>query len=123
MRAYKTYYDEGLEPTAKMFLYNEDTQMSALVVGLMDEPHELSPNWKEVFEGKINTRDDLYREEVFSTLNYLKLRKIKRMIEENQRDLEKFHTPEEQLMLLQVHQHLKQMEIELTRQMGTVIFR
>jgi DNA primase len=123
MKAYKTYYDEGLEPTAKTFLYNEDLEMSTLVVGLMDEPYELSPNWKEFFEGKINTRDDLYKEEVYSTVNYLKLRKIKRMIEENQRDLEKFHTPEEQLNLLQVHQHLKKAEIELTQQLGTVIFR
>lgn len=123
MKAYKTFYDQGLEPTPKTFLYNEDTAMSALVIGLMDEPHELSPNWKEVFEGKIATRDDLYKEEVFSTVNYLKLRKIKRMIEENQRDLEKFHTPDEQLTLLQVHQHLKKAEIELTQQLGTVIFR
>ena len=50
MKAYKTYYDEGLEPTPKMFLYNEDTEMSAFVVGLMDEPYELSPNWKEFYE-------------------------------------------------------------------------
>jgi len=123
IKAYKTFYDQGLEPTPKTFLYNEDTTMSALVIGLMDEPHELSPNWKEVFEGKIATRDDLYKEEVFSTINYLKLRKIKRMIEENQRDLEKFHTPDEQITLLQVHQHLKKAEIELTQQLGTVIFR
>ena len=123
MKAYKIYYDEGLEPTPKTFLYNEDQEMSTFVVGLMDEPYELSPNWKEFYEGKIHTRDDLYKEEVFSTVNYLKLRKIKRMMEENQRDLEKYHTAEEQLNLLQVHQHLKKAEIELTQQLGTVIFR
>lgn len=120
---YKALYDEGAVPTPKTFLYNDDLEVSALVVSLMDDPHELSPNWKEVFEGKINTREDLYKEEVFSTINYLKLRKIKRMMDENQRDLEKFHTPEEQLTLLQVHQHLKKTEIELTKQLGTVIFR
>ena len=68
-------------------------------------------------------RDDLYREEVISTLNYLKLRKIKRLIEMNQKDLEKDHTPEEQLVLIQTHQHLKQMETELTKQLGTVILK
>ncbi len=31
--------------------------------------------------------------------------------------------PEEQLTLIQTHQHLKQLEIELTRNLGTVIFR
>ena len=83
----------------------------------------LSQNWKEVYEGKIDTREDLYKEEVFSTVNYLKLRKIKRLMDENQRDLEKTKDPEEQLVLLQIHQHLKQMEIELAKNIGTVIFK
>ncbi len=123
MTNYRVLYEEGAVPTSKTFLYNDDIEISSLVVGLMDDSYELSPNWKEFYEGKINTREDLYKEEVFSTLNYLKLRKIKRMIDENQRDLEKHHTPEEQLMLLQTHQYLKKTEIELTHKLGTVIFR
>ena len=93
------------------------------MVSLLDFPYELSLNWKEHFEGKIFTRDELYLEEVKSTMNYLKLRKIKKLIEENQKDLERLHTSEEQLVLIQTHQHLKQIEIDLTRQMGTVILR
>lgn len=119
----KAWYDAGLEPNSRSFLYHDDQQMSSMVVSIMDFSHEISPNWKEFYEGHIPTREELYREEVFSSLNYLKLRKIKRMIDENQRDLEKSHSPEEQLMLLQTHQHLKQLEIELTRKLGTVIFR
>lgn len=120
---YKTWYKENLEPTAKNFLYYEDLQLSADVVALMDFPYELSLNWKDHFEGKILTREELYREEVTSTLNYLKLRKIKRLIEENQKDLEKLHTADEQMVLIQTHQHLKNMETELTKQLGTVILR
>ncbi|MEO5889568.1 MAG: DNA primase [Ferruginibacter sp.] len=123
LKIYKTWYDEGLEPTAKTFLYHEDNVMRHLAMVVMDYNYEISPNWKEVYEGKIDTREDLYKEEVFSTLNYLKLRKIKRMMDENQRDLEKAQSSEEQMILLQVHQHLKQMEIDLTRKLGTVIFR
>jgi DNA primase len=123
MQTYKAWYDAGLEPTAKNFLYHEDQQVSSLVVSIMDFNYEISPNWKEHFEGHIATRDELFAEEVFSTLNYLKLRKIKRLMDENQRDLEKAQVAEDQMILVQTHQHLKQMEIELTRQMGTVIFR
>jgi DNA primase len=123
LQTYKTWYDAGIEPTAKNFLYHDDLQMSALVVSIMDFNYEISPNWKEHFEGHIPTRDDLFAEEVFSTLNYLKLRKIKRLMDENQRDLEKATVAEDQMMLVQTHQHLKQMEIELTKQLGTVIFR
>src|SRR5215204_557420 len=121
IQIYKTWYHENLEPTDKNFLYHEDQQLSRDVVSLLDFPYELSHNWKEHFEGKIFTREELYLEEVRSTMNYLKLRKIKKLIEENQKDLERLHTSEEQLVLIQTHQHLKQLEIDLTKQMGTVI--
>lgn len=120
---YKAWYEAGIEPTAKNFLYHDDLKMSSLVVGIMDFSYEISPNWKEHFEGHIPTREELFAEEVFSTLNYLKLRKIKRLMDENQRDLERSTAAEDQMVLVQTHQHLKQMEIELTRQLGTVIFR
>ena len=89
----------------------------------MDFPYELSVNWKEHYEGKINTREELYKEEVASTMNYLKLRKIKRLIDMNQKDLEKPHSHEEQIMLMQTHQHLKNMERELLHSIGTVIVK
>lgn len=123
LQTYKSWYDAGLEPSDKNFLYHDDLTMSSLVVSIMDFNHEISPNWKEHYDGHIATRDELYKEEVFSTLNYLKLRKIKRLMDENQRDLEKTNVAEEQLVLVQTHQHLKALEIELTKQMGTVIFR
>lgn len=120
---YKKWYDEGLEPTAKNFLYHEDQQLHGFVINMMDVNTDISPNWKEHYEGHIPTRDELFREEVISTLNYLKLRKIKRMIADNQLDLEKADNAEEQMIFLQVHQHLKQLEIDLTRSMGTVIYK
>ncbi len=123
MNLYKEWYRMGLEPSPKNFYYHEDQTLSALVVSIMDFPYELSQNWNEHFDGKILTRDDLYREETLSVINYLKLRKIKRMIIENQQDLELPHTVEEQMVLLQTHQHLKQLEATLTKQVGTVILR
>jgi len=123
LETYKTWYDEGLEPTPKTFLYHDDLEMSSLVVSIMDFNYEISPNWKDHFEGHMPTREDLFKEEVFSTLNYLKLRKIKRLIDENQQDMEKAETIDAQMECLQIHQVLKQMEIELTKELGTVIFR
>ncbi len=121
---YSEWNAAGKSPTVKSFLYDEDQQMSSYVVKLMDFPYELSPNWKEHFEGKIYTREELYQEEINSTLNYLKLRKVKRMIEENQRDLEKpGASSEQQMVLLQTHHHLKQIESALVKQTGTVILK
>jgi DNA primase len=123
LQTYRAWYNAGIEPTPKNFLYHDNLEMSSLVVSIMDFNYEISPNWKEHFEGHIPTREDLFKEEVFSTLNYLKLKKIKRMIDENQRDLERSAAAEEQMIMVQTHQHLKQMEIELTKQLGTVIFK
>jgi len=120
---YKAWYEGGLEPTVKNFLYHEDQELSTLAVSIMDFHDELSPNWKEHFEGKIATRDDLYKDDVTSTLRYLKLRKIKRLMEENQQDLSRPHTEEEQMMLLQTHIHLKQLEKDLMQDLGTVIVK
>ena len=120
---YKIWYDNGIEPTTKNFLYHDDVELSTLAVSIMDFNYEISPNWSAHFEGHIPTREDLFKEEVFSTLNYLKLRKIKRLIDENQLELEKANGNDEQMICLQTHQHLKQVEMELTKQLGTVIFR
>jgi DNA primase len=120
---YKIWYQEGLEPTAKNFLYHEDIQLSTLVVSVMDFPYELSEKWKTEFEMPVPTREDLYREEVISTISYLKLRKIKRMIDQNQQDLEHSQSSDEQIMLMQTHQHLKQMERDIIKETGTVILR
>ena len=89
----------------------------------MEVNTEISPNWKDYYEGHIPSREELYKEEVISTLSYLQLRKIKRLIIENQQELEKSTDPMEQIIYLQTHQHLKQLEIMLTEKTGTVIYK
>lgn len=37
--------------------------------------------------------------------------------------MEKSNDTQEQMVLLQTHQHLKQMEMQLTKQLGTVIYK
>jgi DNA primase len=89
----------------------------------MEFPHEVSQNWKNYYEGKIPTREEQYLEEVSSTLTYLKLRKIQRLMAMNQKDLEKSKNPDEQNTFMQTHLHLKQMEKELMGKSGTVIVK
>ena len=141
------------QPNKNYFIYNPDTRLSALAVSLLNVPYEQSDRWrtefsqaegyqKELFEQSyedfiktvdkenenelmnyLKTEEDRTHEEIESAINYLKIRKIKRMLLENQLDLEKPHTPEEYEMLHNTHQHLKQMEMTITKKMGTVIVR
>jgi DNA primase len=56
-------------------------------------------------------------------LNYLKLRKIKKLITENQKDMERNHDSAVLRNLIETHHHLKLLEMELARKMGTVIMK
>ncbi len=120
---YKNWYEQGLEPGTRSFLYHEDQELSTLAVSIMDFHYEISPNWKEHYEGKIATPEELYREDVRSTMRYLKLRKIRRLMEENQQDLANPHTEEELTVLVQTHRHLKEMERTLLQDTGAVIVK
>lgn len=120
---YREWNQEGKAPNEKSFLYLENRTLSELVIQLMSNDAEISPKWKEKYEGHIPTRAELFREEIISCLNYLKLRKIKKMMLENQLELQHSTNPEEQMLILQTHQHLKQMEIQLTQKLGTVIYK
>jgi hypothetical protein len=45
------------------------------------------------------------------------------LIAENQQELEKATHPDQQIICMQTHQHLKQLELALTKQVGTVIYK
>lgn len=123
IKMYRKWFQEDLKPNSKTFLYLEDKQISEIVMNLMHVELEISPNWKEYYDGHIPTREELYKEEVFSIVNYLQLRKTRRLILQNQLELENSKNIEDQLILIQTHQHLKNIEIELTKKIGTVIIK
>jgi DNA primase len=135
------------------FLQHPDQQLSTLAVSLIQFPHEESTRWKTEFSQNagyqtrlfeqdyeqfismlatgqestlqqfLKAEEDRSSEVILSAIHYLKLRKIKRMLLENQQDMEKNQNTEELGVLLQTHEHLKQMEIALGKQAGSVIIR
>jgi DNA primase len=139
-------------PDKNYFIYHPDQSISTLAVSLLHFPYEESIHWKRelsqssgyqksLFEqdyksflntlkkenetvlmsylkiGKDNTHN-----EVESAINYLKLRKIKRLLIQNQTDLEKAD-PTQQATLFLTHQHLKQMEKELAKKLGSAVIK
>ena len=136
-----------------LFVYSSDPAISSFAVSLLNFPYEESDHWKKEFSSSTGYQTKLFEQsyddflrsispgnenelmtflkmdedkthiEVESALNYLKLRKIKRMLLENQLDLEQKHTPEEYRNLTQTHEHLKQMEREISGKLGAVIIK
>ncbi len=120
---YKSILERGTRPDEKFFLYHPDQKIGQMAVSLLTEKHQISPNWAKFYQGKILDRSDLYREEVRSSMTYLKLKKVKRLIVENQYDLEKEQSQDDILILLHTHKHLKELEMQLMKDIGTVIFK
>ena len=122
VEAYKKWFYDGKLPNGKTLQYHEDERVQKWVVSLFEPDHELSKRWNE----KLGKPE---REEVKDIINeieiglmYFKLRKVKKMISQNQMDLETA-AEKEQIQLLQIHKHLKEVERALTQGIGTVIMK
>ena len=113
----KTYLEwqvAGKIPNNKTLQYHEDPQIQQLVMGLFEPEHELSLRWNEKLGLKKAMEEVTFQHQIEVSLLYYKLRKIKKMIRQNQEDMEKVHG-EEQIQLLHIHKHLKDAERELTK--------
>ncbi|MFN5344968.1 MAG: DNA primase [Bacteroidota bacterium] len=135
------------------FIHYPDQLISTFAVSLLQFPHEESSRWRQDFsqtqgyqsslfekeyedfittlspEKKEELLDFLQSEEdkspeaIRSAIHYLKLRKIKRMLLENQKDLETERSENEINVMLQTHEHLKKVERSLAATVGSVIIR
>jgi len=147
------YEKDKASVSKNFFIYHEDTSISSFAVSLLNFPYEESEHWKREFSHSTGYQKKLFEQsyedflrsvnpdneselmtflkmdedrtfhEVESAVSYFKLRKIKRMILENQIDLEKPHTEEEFKHINKTHDHLKQMEKEITNRIGSVIIK
>lgn len=138
---------------SQYFVHHSDQQLSAFAVSLLQFPHEESQRWKQDFsqatgyqstlfeksyeefietlapekkESLLNylqSEEDKTPEAIRSAVHYLKLKKIKRMLIDNQKDLENEKDNQEIKILLQTHEHLKKMEKSLADAVGSVIIR
>ena len=122
VEAYKKWFYAGKLPNGKTLQYHEDERVQKWVVSLFEPDHELSTRWNEKL-GKPEREDvkDIINE-IEIGLMYFKLRKVKKMISQNQMDLETA-AEKEQIQLLQIHKHLKEVERALTQGIGTVIMK
>lgn len=137
----------------KYFIYHSDKELSALAVSLLNHPYDESPRWVEIVGENMGYQDTLFQQDfdsfvrtlaqgnqeelnryklisedrtkdkVISALQYLKLKKIKRMLLQNQQDMEADKTYEKFPELHFIHKSLKDMERKITESLGTVILQ
>ncbi len=120
---YQKQYQQGLQPTAKSLLYQENEKIKSLVVNVTMFPFELSQRWDEKLENIKVSNLDTSIADVTMSLYYFKLRKLKKMFEQNQDDMQQSKNWNETMRFMEIHKHLKGIEREITQQLGTVIIK
>lgn len=120
---YRQDYFAGKEPVTKSFLYHPNEEIRNVVIAITVSQFELSQNWDEILKGMNIVNRDTSHNDVLMSINFFKLRKIKKMFEENQRDLEAATDIDKQMQFVEVHKYLKEEEISITKQLGTVIIK
>lgn len=152
LHEYKSHLQQHQPIDKTYFVYHPDNKLSTFVVSLMQFRYEQSPRWKKEMSQSTGYQQSLFKqdyksflrtidrnnstelehflkigadrtsEEVVSAITYLKLKKVKKLLMQNQADMEKA-LPTEQMTLFLTHQHLKQVEMELTSKLGSVIVK
>lgn len=133
----------------KFFVYHQDKDISSLAVSLLNHPYEESERWRKEMGSGEGFQKSLFQKQygdflqiiaagnesdliqykqsaedrtplkVISAINYLKLKKVKRMILDNQKDAEDFNANYQQNIFVQ--NYLKGLERNITNELGSVI--
>jgi DNA primase len=135
------------------FIYNEDHSLSTLAVSVLQKKDDESPKWrsemsqnagyqksffnssyedfmavihntgKKPINDYLKISEDKYQYDVDKVITYINLKKVKRLLLENQHDLQNMQYAEGFKEVIQTHNYLKNLEMELSKKLGSVIFK
>lgn len=151
MQTYKNWFDEGRNPTTKDFMNLADSNIVNVCIEATNFPYELSKKWHELTDsgpnkpnflnlGNISMISDLvkrdaelldfyydeegayYKQETKDVTDYIKLRKLRKMILMNQEDIKQANDRKETIDLLKVHLHIKEIQMRIGKERGIVYY-
>lgn len=107
-------------PEVRYFVNHPDELIRTKTADLLQEAYQPSHNWKVKIKIEVPYGDELYKEELNSTLKYFELKLIRKNIAKNFEQMEASTNDDNKMQLLKIHLKLKEREREL---MGFVIVR
>lgn len=120
---YERALSQGFIPGENYFVQYEGPKVSKLAIDILSTPYELSENWER---NKIHVKreqDNLMNLVSSSVMSY-KSKKLDQMILDNQKDLDRAHEDQDHegyVILMQKHSSLKQISIEINKQLGRIV--
>lgn len=103
----------------RIFLNSENKNISKTAIDLISSKYEISQGWEKL-QVYVLQEGEKIEKVSFMMVNRLKWRKVRQMIQENLRNIEKCTTEDELMELQQKHLDFKRAEMHLAKQIGNV---
>ncbi|HLT05914.1 MAG TPA: DNA primase [Cyclobacteriaceae bacterium] len=120
LAAYKSALENGILPDINYFLGMNDAEIKREVIDLITMAHEISPNWEKRHLIFTNKEQDNLSKAVYEGVLRLKRRVVKKLLDEAMNKV-KEAKEEEVEGLLAIYMELKNYQVDIDRQLGTVI--
>jgi len=105
------------------FIGSEDPSMSQVVIDLLEMKYFVSDGWHEKFRiATLHESEDL-PDAAYKVVLRLKKKKLELLIEQNDQALKTTSDIDQQNELLKMHKHLKDLLVDVDKELGTVIPR
>jgi len=111
----------GTFPESRFFITHKDEAISSFVVDLISDAYELSENWDKKHDIFITDKSMNYKNDVESALGNFKLKKIQKLIIENEQKLKAAKNDTELETTMKIHAKLLSMKQQICKESGTVI--
>lgn len=120
LKEYKAALQQGILPDTHFFLRIDDAEVKKEVIGLVTQEHEISPNWEMKHQIFTNKEADNLSKTVYESVLRLKRKVVKKLLDEAMFKMK--NAQEDEIQALQeVYMELKYYQVDIDRQLGTVI--
>jgi DNA primase len=121
--AYRDEIEDGQLPVANQFIKSEDREIADLAITLSTSPYALSENWYN--KHQIYVRDETMnlKATILGGIYHLKKRKVDQILLDLLQEIKDEHDAVNQEILMQRYAHVKNVEKEISKFLGSVILK
>lgn len=105
----------------KYFLHHEDPRIASKAIEILQSPHEISINWDKMFDIRVADKKYIFKQDIKSSLNRLKLLKLNELIDKNNKEIRTVTDDQRLIMLLKKQQKFLVIRGKLAEELGVVV--
>jgi len=122
LQEFKSRLSSGEDVSVNYFMSLDDESIRNTVVDLVSEKDEVSLHWKDKYQIHVPHEEELLINAAFTNVLRLKIRVIRKLIEENKEKLKEETNPDRQEYYLKIHQELKKSEMDIAKPLGNIFY-